>query len=76
MQNTTTTVIAICLAATLLFVAPLVSLTERNDNVVQENVELLVNEFVTDVQNTGIISQAKYQQQQEIHIMLKWKYNI
>ena len=61
MQNTTTTVIAICLAATLLFVAPLVSLTERNDNVVQENVELLVNEFVTDVQNTGIISQAKYQ---------------
>ena len=59
MQNTT--VIAICLAATLLFVAPLVSLTERNDNVVQENVELLVNEFVTDVQNTGIISQAKYQ---------------
>lgn len=28
---------------------------------VQENVELLVNEFVTDVQNTGIISQAKYQ---------------
>ena len=37
MQNTTTTVIAICLAATLLFVAPLVSLTERNDNVVQES---------------------------------------
>ena len=28
---------------------------------VQENVELLVNELVTDVQNTGIISQAKYQ---------------
>lgn len=61
MQNTTTTVIAICLAATLLFVAPLVSLTERNDNVVQENVELIVNEFVTDIQNTGVLSQAKYQ---------------
>ena len=61
MQNTATTVIAICLAATLLFVAPLVSLTERNDNVVQENVELLVNEFVTDVQNTGVVSQTKYQ---------------
>ena len=61
MQNTTTTVIAICLAATLLFIAPLVALTERNDNVVQENVELLVNEFVTDVQNTGVITQAKYQ---------------
>ena len=61
MQNTTTNVIAICLAVTLLFVAPLVALTERNDNVVQENVELLVNEFVTDVQNTGVITQAKYQ---------------
>lgn len=61
MQNTTTNVIAICLAATLLFVAPLVSLTERNDNVVQENVELLVSEFVTDIQNTGVLSQAKYQ---------------
>ena len=61
MQNTTTTVIAICLAVTLLFVAPLVALTERNDNVVQENVELLVNEFVTDIQNTGVITQSKYQ---------------
>ena len=61
MQNTTTNVIAICLAAALLFVAPLVALTERNDNVVQENVELLVNEFVTEVQNTGVLTQAKYQ---------------
>mgnify|MGYP004487242499 CR=1 FL=1 len=61
MQNTTTNVIAICLAAALLFVAPLISLTERNDSVVQENVELIVSEFVTDVQNTGVVSQAKYQ---------------
>ena len=61
MQNTTTNVIAICLVAALLFVAPLIALTERNDNVVQENVELIVNEFVTDIQNTGVLSQAKYQ---------------
>lgn len=61
MQSTTTNVIAICLTAALLFVAPLIALTERNDNVVQENVELIVNEFVTDVQSTGVISQAKYQ---------------
>ena len=59
MQNTTTTVIAICLAATLLFVAPLVSLTERNDNVVQENVELLVNEFVSSVPKSSIISKSQ-----------------
>ena len=61
MQNTTTNVIAICLAVALLLVAPLISLTERNDNVVQENVELIVNEFVTDIQNTGVLTQAKYQ---------------
>ena len=61
MQSTTTNVIAICLTAALLFVAPLIALTERNDNVVQENVELIVNDFVTDVQSTGVISQAKYQ---------------
>ena len=61
MQSTTTTVIAICVAAALLLVAPLITLTARNDNVVQENVKLIVNEFVTDIQNTGVITTAKYQ---------------
>lgn len=61
MQSTTTTVIAICAAAALLLVAPLITLTARNDNVVQENVKLIVNEFVTDIQNTGVITTAKYQ---------------
>ena len=61
MQSTTTTVIAICVAAALLLVAPLITLTTRNDNVVQENVKLIVNEFVTDIQNTGVITTAKYQ---------------
>lgn len=61
MQNTTTTVIAICTAAALLLVAPLVTLATRNDNVVQENVRLIVDEFVTDVQNTGTLTTAKYQ---------------
>ena len=59
MQNTTTTVIAICLAATLLFVAPLVSLTERNDNVVQENVELLVKKGDKVVGGETIIGRIK-----------------
>ena len=61
MQNTATNVIAICLAVTLLFVVPLVALTERNDNVVQENVELIVEQFVNEVQNTGTITTAKYE---------------
>ena len=61
MQKSTATVIAICVSAALLFVAPLVTLTARNDNVVQENVKLMVNEFVIDVQNTGNLTMAKYQ---------------
>ena len=43
MQNSTSTIIALFLAAILLFIVPLVTLTDRNDNVVQENVKMIVN---------------------------------
>lgn len=62
MQNSTSTIIAIVVSAALLFVVPLVTLTDRNDNVVQENVKLIVEEFVTDVKNTGKLTMAKYQE--------------
>ena len=61
MQSSTSTIIAIFVAAVLLFVVPLVTLTDRNDNVVQENVKLIVEEFVTDIKNTGKLSMAQYQ---------------
>lgn len=61
MQNTTSTIIAMVLAGVLLFVAPLVTLTDRNDNVTQENVKLIVEEFVTDIRNTGELTRAKYE---------------
>lgn len=61
MQKTTATVIALCIATALIFAAPLITLADRNDNVVQENVKLIINEFVTDVQNTGTLTMAKYQ---------------
>lgn len=61
MQNASGTVIAICIAIALLLVAPLVSLADRNDNVVQENAKLIVEEFVTDIQNTGLLTKTKYQ---------------
>ena len=61
MQNSTSTVIALFVAAIFLFVVPLVTLTERNDNVVQENVKLIVEEFVTDIKNTGKLTNAKLQ---------------
>ena len=61
MQSSTSTIIAIFVAAVLLFVVPLVTLTERNDNVVQENVKVIVEEFVTDIKNTGELTIEKYQ---------------
>lgn len=61
MQNSTSTIIALFLAGVFLFIVPLVTLTDRNDNVVQENVKLITEEFVTDIKNTGKLTKAKYQ---------------
>ena len=60
MQNSTSTIIALFLAGVFLFIVPLVTLTDRNDNVVQENVKLITEEFVTDIKNTGKLTKAKY----------------
>ena len=61
MQNSTSTIIEIFVAAVLLFVVPIVTLTTRNDNVTQENVKQIVEEFVTDIKNTGTLTTEKYQ---------------
>lgn len=61
MQSSTSTIIAICVASVLLFVVPLVTLTDRNDNVVQENVKLIVEEYVSDIRNTGKITAEGFQ---------------
>lgn len=61
MQNSTSTIIALLVAGVLLFVVPLVTLTDRSDNVTQEKVKLIVEEFVTDVKNTGKLTRAKFQ---------------
>lgn len=61
MQNSTSTIIALLVAGVLLFIVPLVTLTDRSDNVAQENVKLLVEQFVTEVKNTGKLTRAQYQ---------------
>lgn len=62
MQNSTSTIIALLVAGVLLFIVPLVTLTGRTDNVAQENVKLVVEEFVTEVKNTGKLTRAKFQE--------------
>lgn len=61
MQNSTSTIIALLVAGVLLFIVPLVTLTDRSDNVAQENVKLLVEQFVIEVKNTGKLTRAQYQ---------------
>jgi len=61
MQNSTSTILAIFVAGILLFIVPLITLTGRSDNVAQENVKLIVEEFVTEIKNTGKLTRTKYQ---------------
>ena len=61
MQNSTSTIIALFVATILLFIVPLMTLTDRNDNVAEENVKLIVEEFVKEVQNTGKLTRSMYQ---------------
>ena len=61
MQNSTSTIIALIVAGILLFIVPLITLTDRSDNVAQENVKLIVEQFVTEVKNTGKLTRAQYQ---------------
>lgn len=62
MQNTTSTIIALLVAGVLIFIVPLMTLASRSDNVAQENVKLIVEEFVTDVKNTGKLTRAKFEE--------------
>lgn len=61
MDNIGNTILALVVGCVFLFVVPMVTLTDRVDNVTQENADLIVSEFVTDLTNTGILTRTKYQ---------------
>lgn len=61
MQSSTSTIIAIIVLGGLLFIGPIITLTGRIDNVTQENAQLIVEEFVTDLANTGLFTREKYE---------------
>ena len=60
MGDTLITVIAIILAAVLMFVFPLMTMSDRTDDVSQLAVETATTEFVDDVRTTGRLSMDKY----------------
>ena len=62
MGDTLITIIAIALAAVLMFVFPLMTMADRTDDVSQLTVETATTEFVDDVRTTGKLTMDKYSQ--------------
>ncbi len=62
MSDTLVTIIAIALAAILMFIFPLMTMSDRTDDVSQLTVDTATTEFVDDIRTTGKITQDKYSQ--------------
>lgn len=60
MSDTLITVIAIALAAILMFVFPLMTMADRTDDISQLSVETATTDFVDKIRSTGKITQANY----------------
>ena len=60
MGDSLITIIAIFLAAILMFVFPLMSISERNDDIAQLGVQTATIEFVDNVSTLGKITEDNY----------------
>lgn len=60
MGESLTTIVAIFLAAILMFIFPLMSISERNDDIAQLGVQTATIEFVDKVRTTGKLTQDDY----------------
>lgn len=60
MSDTLITVVAIVLAAVLIFVVPVITMADRFDEATQSNVEAITSEFVEEIRSTGKLTQEKY----------------
>lgn len=61
MSDTLITVIAIALAAVLMFIFPLMTISDRNDDIAQLTVETATTEYVDTIRSTGKITRANYE---------------
>lgn len=60
MNDTFITIIAIFLAAILMFIFPLMTLADRNDDIAQLTVQAETTEFVDEIRRTGKLTQDEY----------------
>lgn len=61
MSDTLITMIAIFLAAILMFIFPLMSVSERNDDIAQSAVQTATSEFVDKIAISGAIKPSDYE---------------
>lgn len=61
MSDTLITIIAIFLAAVLMFIFPLMSVSERNDDIAQSVVQTATSEFVDKIATVGAIKPSDYE---------------
>ena len=62
MGDSLITIVAIFLAAILMFIFPLMSLAERTDNISQLAVQTATTEFVDTIKTTGRLTLDNYEQ--------------
>lgn len=60
MDDILTSIIGIVIAAILMFIFPLITMSDRTDDVSQLTVEIATTEFVDDIRETGKITPDKY----------------
>ena len=65
MDSTLMTIIGLFLVATLMFIVPLMAVTERNDDIAQGVVQTAVSEFTDTVSNAGKIKTTDYEMLQQ-----------
>lgn len=61
MSDTTITIIAIFLAAILMFIFPLMAMSDRNDDISQLSVQTATTEFVDNARTTGVLTLNDYE---------------
>ena len=60
MSDSLITIVAIFLAVILMFIFPLMSIADRNDDIAETTVQAAVTEFVDTAKSTGKITAAEY----------------
>ena len=62
MEETTVTIIGIIIAAIIMFIVPLMLISDRADDISQLVVQTATEEFIDDVIKTGKITERRYQE--------------